>query len=108
MGIGQRRTEARVPTNLIDLALGNFTDTVSELKTNFVTFGFGNQWQFAKRYTVVVDWFTLNIPYSGEVVHSVSDFTDDENNKEKIRDAEDFLKYYPSGAVLKAEIGIMF
>lgn len=108
MGIGQRETAARLPLDLFEFATKDYSLLVSEMQTKFVTVGLGNQWQFGRRYTFVMDWFSLNVPYSGEIVQSVSDYVDDENDKKSIREKEDFLKFYPSGAIFKMEFGVMF
>jgi len=106
-GLGQRTTEALLPTDLFDLVVSNYTETASKFTSNFVRFGLGNQWQFGTRYTFVVDWFTINIPYSGEIITSASQYASGDN-KQKVEDYENILKYYPSGSVIQMDIGVIF
>ena len=108
MGFGERQTRARLPLDILDVVTKDYSLLVSEMQAKFIMIGFGNQWQFSKRYTFVVDWLTANIPYDAEIVQSVADFVEDEGDKNKVRNAEDYLKYYPSGAIFRVEVGVMF
>lgn len=108
MGIGQRKTEVKLGQSLFDLVNNSYSLTVSELRSNFFRFGIGNQWQFNKKYTLVVDWFTINIPFSGEVKTSASQYANSPSSKQDIENAENILKYYPSGSIVQFEVGLIF
>lgn len=108
MGIGHRRTQANLAQNLFDLVNNSYSMTASELRANFFRFGFGNQWQFNKNYTLVVDWFTINIPFNAYVQTSASQFANSPSSKQDIENAENILKYYPSGSVAQFEVGLIF
>jgi len=108
MGIGQRTSEVRLAKDLFDLVETDYSGTVSKLKTNYFRFGLGNQWQFKDKYTFVVDWISINIPFSGEVETSASQFAKTDDDKKEIEDAENILKFYPSGALFHMEIGLIF
>ena len=108
MGIGHRRTEVKLAQSLFDLATTDYSLTVSELRANFFRFGFGNQWQFNKKYTLVVDWFTINIPFNAMVETSASQYGKTASDKQDIENAENILKYYPSGSTIQFEAGFMF
>lgn len=108
MGLGKRTTDIRLAKNLFDLATHNYSETVSEFEAKYVRLGLGNQWQFKKKYTLAVDWISLDIPFSGEVNTSASRFADSAEDKQDIEDAEGILKYYPGGAVVKLNVGLIF
>jgi hypothetical protein len=108
MGIGHRRTQAHLSQNFFDLTQTGYAATASELRSNFFRFGFGNQWQFSKKYTLVVDWFTVNIPFNAYVQTSASQFANSSSSKQDIENAENILKYYPSGSVTQFEVGLIF
>jgi hypothetical protein len=108
MGIGHRPTEAKLAQNLFDLVNNDYSLTVSELRSDFLRFGFDNQWQFSNNYTLLVDWFTINIPYRANVQTSAAQFANSASSKANIEDAENILKYYPSGAIIQIEIGLTF
>ena len=108
MGIGHRRTEAKLPQNLFDLVTTNYSLTAMELRSNFFRLGFGNQWQINKKYTLVVDWFTLNIPFNAHVQTSASQFATSPSSKRDIENAENILKYYPSASIVQLEVGLIF
>jgi hypothetical protein len=108
MGIGHRRTEARLAQNFFDLVNNNYSLTASELRSNFFRLGFGNQWQISKKYTLVVDWFTVNIPFNAFVQTSASQYANSPSSKQDIENAENILKYYPSGSIVQFEAGLIF
>ncbi len=107
-GVGQRSTEVNFARDLFDLVSNDYSETASEFKTKFIRLGIGNQWHFKNRYTLSIDWISLDIPFSGEVVTSASRFADTQEDKEDIEDAEKLLKFYPSGGALKFDIGLVF
>ena len=107
-GIGQRSTDIRFARNLFDLITNNYSETASEFESKFIRLGFGNQWHIKRRYTVAVDWFSLDIPYDGKVITSASRFADSQEDKDDIEDAESILKYYPNAAIVKFEVGVIF
>ncbi|MBL1274883.1 MAG: hypothetical protein COB30_002235 [Ectothiorhodospiraceae bacterium] len=107
-GIGKRSTEIRFARDLFDLVTTNYSETASEFESKFIRFGFGNQWHFKRKYTVAVDWFSLDIPYDGKVITSASRFADSQEDKDDIEDVESILKYYPNAAVVKFEVGVIF
>ena len=108
MGGGNRNLSLKLARNLFDLATNSYSLTVSELSTNYIKLGLSNQWYWRNKYTVTFDWFSLNIPVNAEVKHSASRFAENEDDQETIKDSETVLSWYPSGAILKASIGITF
>jgi len=108
MGVGHRNTETRLAKNLFDLVLHSYSETVSEFETQYIRLGLGNQWQFKKKYTFAIDWITINIPFKGKILTSASEYAKSDEDKEDIRDAEEILKYYPSGAVIQMNLGMVF
>ena len=108
MGLGQRNTAVRLGQSLFDLGTFSYSLAVSELNSNFFRFGLGNQWQVNRKYTLVVDWFTLNIPFNGEVKRSASQYANSASSRQDIENAENILKYYPSGSILQFEVGLIF
>lgn len=107
-GFGHRTTQGRVPKDWIDVAIGETSETVSEMKANYVSFGIGNQWQFGSRYTFAVDWFKLEVPVWAEVTQSASRYAKDDATKSDIEETESILRWYPSGGTLKFQIGLLF
>jgi hypothetical protein len=55
-----------------------------------------------------VDWFTVNIPFNAYVETSASQFANSPSSKQDIENAENILKYYPSGSVVQLEVGLIF
>jgi hypothetical protein len=108
MGFGYRNLEARLPRDWFDLVTNNYSETAAEFSTRFIKLGFANQWQWRKKYLVTVDWLVLEIPVSPDVRVSASQYADDPEDKEDIEGAETVLKWYPSGAIVKFNIGFVF
>lgn len=108
IGAGHRTTEARVPSDWLNLAIGEHDKTVSQWDATYITVGMGNQWQFNRRYTFVLDWFVLDIPVSADVTQSVSQYANSQNDKDNIERAESILRYYPSGGILRFQVGMLF
>lgn len=108
MGIGQRSTEAKLARNLFDLATKNYSETVSEFETKFIRLGIGNQWHFKERYTLAIDWISIDIPFDGEIIASASKYGKTPEDKKDIQDSEDILKYYPGGGIVKFDVGFIF
>jgi len=107
-GVGQRSTEVKFVKNLFDLVTHNYSETASKFETKFIRLGIGNKWHFRNRYTLAIDWFSVDIPFSGEVVTSASQFAKAQEDKDDIKNAESLLKYYPSGGIIKFDIGVVF
>lgn len=108
LGVGSRNTETKLAKNLFDLVTNNYSQTVSKFETKYVRLGVGNQWQFNKNYTFAVDWFSIDIPFSGDVTVSASKFSSSAAKKKEIEYAESILKYYPGGATIRLHFGFIF
>ncbi len=108
LGIGSRSSEIKLAANLFDLVANEYSQTVSKFRTNYIRLGLGNQWRFKKNYTFSVDWFTIDIPFSGEVEVSAAQYADSPESKRDIEYSESILKYYPSGATARLRVGIIF
>ncbi len=108
LGIGSRSSEIKLAANLFDLVANEYSQTVSKFKTNYIRLGLGNQWRFNKNYTFSVDWFTIDIPFSGDVEVSAAQYADSAESKRDIEYSESILKYYPSGATARLRVGIIF
>ncbi len=108
LGIGSRSSEIKLAANLFDLVANEYSQTVSKFKTNYIRLGLGNQWRFKKNYTFSVDWFTIDIPFSGDVEVSAAQYADSAESKRDIEYSESILKYYPSGATARLRVGIIF
>jgi len=106
--LGQRTLETTLPKDWLDLALKDYTLLASKIQSNFIRVGLSNQWVVLGNKPLVVDWISLNIPFSGEVLTSVDQFANSPANAKRIRNAEGVLKYYPSGAIVKVGFGLMF
>ncbi|MDH5545791.1 MAG: hypothetical protein OEZ43_09365 [Gammaproteobacteria bacterium] len=107
-GAGQRTLTAKLPNNLLDLATTEYSLTAAELQTRYARIGVGNQWHFKKHYTFAVDWLILDIPFSGEVITSSSQFASSPSNTDTIRTTENILKYFPSFALVQMNFGVVF
>jgi len=108
MGLGKRNLDIRLARDLFDLATSNYSLTASELSASILRLGLANQWQWKEKYTFTVDWFTIDIPFNAQVKQSAAQFAENEEDREDIEDAESFLKWYPSGAIVKMNLGISF
>lgn len=107
-GYGVRTTTAKHAKDLLDLLTSNYSQTASELETRYLRFGLGNQWQWRKQYSFLIDWFTINIPVSAHVNVSADQYAKDAQSAKKIRDMEGILKWYPSGAIVQVGFGMTF
>jgi hypothetical protein len=108
MGVGRRSTEVLFARNLFDLATKNYTETAAEFDANYFRLGMGNQWSIKSKYTLAVDWISIDVPFSSHVRTSASQYANSEESAKDIEDAEHILKYYPGGAIFKFDIGVTF
>ncbi len=107
-GLGQRYLEIRFAKNLYDLASQDYSLIATKISSQFIKLGLGNQWQFKKKYTLSIDWFSINIPVRGNVTTSSARFGKSDEAKSDIRNFENILKYSPSGSIFSFNIGLMF
>lgn len=79
----------------------------SETRTHMIHLGVSNHWQY-NHWTFAADWLTLTLPLAGDVYQSVSDLASSSRNKQRIRDAETLLVWYPNVSLLTLRLGYMF
>jgi len=108
MGIGKRNLDIRLARDLFDLATGDYSLAVSEFSAPLLRLGLANQWQWKEKYTITLDWIAIDIPFNAKVEQSAVQFAENEEDRKDIEDAESFLKWYPSGAIVKMNLGISF
>ena len=108
MGMGSRSLEVRLPGSWFDLVTHTYSQTLSRIESTYVRLGLANQWRLGKRMALNVDWLTLNIPLGGGVPNSASEFAATPTDADRIRSAESWLRFYPSGTVLRLAVGLVF
>ncbi|MEH6345287.1 MAG: hypothetical protein V7785_09390 [Bermanella sp.] len=79
----------------------------TEAYTDMLHLGMAHHWQF-DNLSLAVNWLTLNLPLNGEVTQSAASQTDDEEDKDDIRRAENVLTWYPNVAIFTLSAGYMF
>ncbi|MCJ8312054.1 MAG: hypothetical protein HRU38_03920 [Saccharospirillaceae bacterium] len=108
MGLGTRNTQVLFGKSLIDLASANYQETAAEFNAKYIRIGLGNVWHFKKQFTAEVDWLTIDIPVNAQVVTSAAQYAQSEDGAQTIKSAESIIKYFPSGSILKINLGIVF
>jgi hypothetical protein len=105
-GLVRRSNEVYLDPNVYGIAVTD-ANARTEAYANMAHFSLSNRWQL-DNWSAGIEWLALNIPLGGAVSSSVSDLTDDEDDKEDIRTAEDILTWYPSMAITTVSLGYMF
>lgn len=108
LGGGKRKFSAYFSKDLFDAVLLGPSEEASLINSYVVNLGLGNQWHWKKSLLFSVDWFNMSIPVYGDVGLSASRFAKDTTAARTIKNAENTLRWIPTGSFLTMSLGFHF
>jgi len=109
-GLSQQTYEASVGQDILVNTTGHPTSAeLIKVRTLGAQLGLGNRWQLENGLMIGADWLVLNVPFMGlESSVPILDYTNDQNTKDRVNDAVKILRYIPTFALAKVQLGYSF
>lgn len=109
-GVGWQAYDARLGSDIAG-AISSDPSSIDlvRVQTLGLQLGFGNRWQWDNGFNFGVDWLTLNVPLATLSSESIAlDYSGNSSVRGRIEDVLKFLRYIPTGAVARVNIGYAF
>ena len=110
VGLSRQSYEARLGSDLLGRLNPNMggVDLLS-VQTLGLQLGLGNLWSLGKGFSIGVDWFVLNFPFlTLKNSAPVLDYVGNSDDRRRIEDALKVMRYLPTAAFFKANLGYSF
>lgn len=107
MALAYRQTDFSFAPSLFSISLKE-SETISAAEALVIRFGVGNQWHFKQRYTLAVDWLSVEAPFYRRIIRSAARFASSSEDRNYIEKAEKTLQLYPVISMLKIQAGFIF